>query len=110
MAYQRGDIVRADAPFSSSSSWRPWLIISNTTHPFNGTEYVAVLVTTSARPEAIELEGQHFTAGGLPQQSYVNPWNPISLKDAAIHRRQATVVATLAEQASQALREYTKSL
>lgn len=110
MAYQRGDIVRASAPFSASSSWRPWLLISNTTHPFAGSEYVAVLVTTSARPEAIELEDQHFTAGGLPKQSYVNPWNPITLKDDAIQRRQATVTAAVAEEASQELREYTETL
>lgn len=108
MAYRRCDIVRGDAPFSGSTDWRPWLIINNDTHPFYRNEYIALLVTTTERPQAIPIEETDVEEGGLPLQSYINPWNPITLKDAAVRKRQATVRPALVDRAARELRDYTR--
>lgn len=107
MGYRRCDIVRSASPFSSSASWRPWLIINNDTHPFHGTEYIALLVTTTERPEALPIDDTEIEEGGLPRQSYVHPWNPITIKEEAIQTRQATVSQDLADRASRELNTYT---
>ena len=70
----------ASDPFGGGPS-RPYLVLSNDRHPFHGEEYVATVVTTTARPAAIELDEETFIRGELPRNSYVSPWNPVTIKD-----------------------------
>jgi len=91
VAYAQGAIVVGADPFGGSQQ-RPYLVLSNTTHPFHGTEYLAALVTTTERAQAVPLAGA-YAEGQLPYESYVNPGNILTLKETAIEKRvaQATV-------------------
>ncbi len=74
MAYSQGAIVIVDDPFGNSPK-RPYLILSNDQVPFHGQEYVAAVITTTARTEAVELTANRLERGRLPWTSYVSPWS-----------------------------------
>jgi len=74
MAYPQSAIVITEDPFGNTPK-RPYLIISNDHVPFYGQEYIAVVITTTARTEAIELTTNRFETGRLPRTSYVSPWS-----------------------------------
>lgn len=83
-AFDRGHVVWHDGLFRGSD--RPWLVVSDDTHPFHGEEYLVVGITTTRRDEAIELTNQDWRVGGLPDQSYVSPWFVTTIKHASISR------------------------
>lgn len=56
MSYPLGGIVVARDPFGSGGQ-RPYLLVSNETHPFHGEEYVAAVVTTTDRRTDIHQLG-----------------------------------------------------
>ena len=74
MAYTQGDIVIADDPFGSNPE-RPYLLISNNNTPFHGEEYIAAVITSTARDAAVELTENRIRRGQLPQTSYISPWS-----------------------------------
>ncbi len=88
MAYSQGAIVIADDPFGSNPK-RPYLILSNDHVPFHGQEYIAAVITTTARIEAVELTANRFERGRLPRTSYVSPWSVLMLKDWMITKQPA---------------------
>lgn len=96
MTYPLGGIVIARDPFGAGTD-RPYLIISNDSHPFHGEEYVTTVVTTMERDRAIPLPDDVFTEGSLPRRSFVSPWNPVTLKDELLDKHVATVTAELAD-------------
>jgi len=97
MAYSQGAIVIADDPFGNNPK-RPYLILSNDHVPFHGQEYVAAVITTTARTEAVELTANRLERGRLPRTSYVSPWSIITLKDWMITKQPAeTTDATVDE-------------
>lgn len=67
-----------------------FLLVSSTSHPFHGEEYLVAVVTTTERNRAIPLDGG-YTEGGLPEQSFVSPWSLVTLKDDRISKRVASV-------------------
>jgi mRNA-degrading endonuclease toxin of MazEF toxin-antitoxin module len=79
MAYSQGAIVVAEDPFGNSPK-RPYLILSNDQVPFHGQEYVAAVITTTTRTEAVELTDDRFERGRLPRTSSVSPWSVLTLK------------------------------
>ena len=92
MAYPQGAVVLAEDPFGNTAM-RPYLICSNSRVPFHGEEYLAAIVTTTAREEAIELTDERFEAGRLPRQSYISPWAILTLKEwmiTVVARRKPT--------------------
>ena len=80
MAYSQGAIVIAEDPFGNNPK-RPYLVLSNDQLPFHGQEYVAAVLTTTARTEAVELTANRLERGRLPRTSYVSPWSVLTLKD-----------------------------
>jgi hypothetical protein len=47
MQSEQGDVVRSVDPFKlGEDSQRPWLIVSNDSHPFGEDQFVAVAVST----------------------------------------------------------------
>ena len=60
MAYPQGAIVAAEDPFGNNPK-RPYMVLSNEHVPFYGQEYIAVVVTTTGRPEAVEHETGELT-------------------------------------------------
>lgn len=103
--YPLGAIVTASDPFGNSSQ-RPYLLVSNSTHPFFGNEYVGVVVTTKFRDEAIPLRKSAYRRGSLPRESFLNPWNPVTLKAVMIGKHAATVREAVVRNAVQSLNQY----
>lgn len=90
MSYPLGGVVIARDPFGTGTD-RPYVIVSNDNPPFPGEEYIAAVVTTTERDRAVPLSDDSFIEGSLPRQSYVPPWNPITLKDHLIEKHVATI-------------------
>ena len=88
MAYSQGAILIAEDPFGNNPK-RPYLVLSNEKVPFHGQEYVAAVITTTARTEAVELTDDRFERGRLPRTSYVSPWSVLTLKDWMITKQPA---------------------
>jgi mRNA-degrading endonuclease toxin of MazEF toxin-antitoxin module len=102
--YEQGAVVVASDPFGGGDT-RPYLVVSNTTHPFGDEENVAVVITTTEREEAIPLAGE-YVEGELPYESFVSPWSPVTLKHATIDKRVAHVSREVVSKAADALYGY----
>lgn len=90
MPYPQSGLVLAHDPFGAGSK-RPYLLFLDDRHPFYGQEYIAAVVTTTDRENAIPLEDDSFEEGSLLRQSYVSPWNPVTLKAFQIDKHVATI-------------------
>ncbi|WP_311171299.1 type II toxin-antitoxin system PemK/MazF family toxin [Halobellus ordinarius] len=108
MAYSQGAIVLATDPFGQTAT-RPYLILSNSTHPFHGEEYVAAVITTTARDEAIELTPERIKRGQLPRQSYVSPWSVTTLKETMVSQQPAEATEQTVDTARQELNDYLRT-
>ena len=90
MAYAQGSIIIADNPFASG--YRPFLIVSNSSRPYQGDEYTTAIVTTTDRDAAVRFEGADLTEGAIDvYPSFANPWSLHVLAHDAIDRRVAQV-------------------
>lgn len=105
MPYPQGGVVLAPDPFGAGSK-RPYLFLSGDRHPFHGQEYIAAVVTTTGRDNAIPLEEDAFMEGSLPRQSYVSPWNPVTLKDFQIDKHVATLAESIVDDVVAELNTY----
>jgi hypothetical protein len=79
-ASKRGAVIEYPALFAFESYPRPYLVVSDDSHPFHGEEYIALAITTTEMPAAVALAADDWDRGGLPRQSYVKPWQPTLLK------------------------------
>lgn len=82
--FDRGHVVWHGGLFKTSA--RPWLVLSNDSHPFDSEEYIVAGLTTTERAAAIRLRDGDWIVGGLPRTSYVSPWFLTTLKHAAVDR------------------------
>jgi mRNA-degrading endonuclease toxin of MazEF toxin-antitoxin module len=105
VVYSQGAIVIAEDPFGNNPK-RPYLILSNDQLPFHGQEYIAAVITTTSRTEAIELTTNRFTRGRLPRPSYVSPWSVLTLKDWMITKKPAEVTDATVDEVRQDLDAY----
>lgn len=92
MRLETGDVVWHEAPFkrpqpNERCPDRPWLIISNDSHPFQGTEYVVLGMTTNPRSEGIRIQETDWINGGTAETSFISPWFAMTLKHADITHR-----------------------
>ena len=92
----RGTIVWHEAPFKASQSDgsppnRPWLIVSNDNHPFQGSEYIVLGMTTNPRSEGIRVQDDDWVDGGTSKTSFISPWFAMTLKHADISYRIGTL-------------------
>ena len=72
MTYAQGSIVIADNPFAPG--FRPFLVVSNSSRPYQGEEYTTAIVTTTERDTAVRFEADDLTEGGIDEYpSFVNP-------------------------------------
>jgi mRNA-degrading endonuclease toxin of MazEF toxin-antitoxin module len=75
MQPERGDVVRSADPFKlGDDRQRPWLIVNNDAHPFDGEQYIAVAISTKEYGDSIPLSEGVWEVGGVPRQSFVSPW------------------------------------
>ncbi|WP_436906538.1 type II toxin-antitoxin system PemK/MazF family toxin [Halosimplex marinum] len=108
MAYSQGAVVVAADPFGDSPK-RPYLVLSNDTVPFHGQEYVAAVVTTTARDEAVELTDDRFERGRLPRTSYVSPWSVVTLKDWMVDKQPAEATDAAVDEVRRELNAYLRT-
>ncbi len=74
MQPERGDIVRSSDPFKlGEKRQRPWLIVNNSSHPFNDEQFLAVAISTKEYERSIALDDV-WEVGGVPRESFVSPW------------------------------------
>ena len=96
---RRGGIVVASDPYGRTPR-RPYLLLSDETHPFAGAQYIAAGITTKEYPPSISLAGR-FVDGGLSEHSFVSPWAVVSLREADIERAVAIVDRTVTRTAAE---------
>jgi mRNA-degrading endonuclease toxin of MazEF toxin-antitoxin module len=105
MAYPQGAVVIASDLFGDNPK-RPYLVASNQELPFHGEEYVAAAITTTERPEAVELTGDRIVDGRLPRTSYVSPWTVVTLKHWQIDKQPALATDGTVDEVRRELRYY----
>ena len=106
MAYPQGAIVFATDPFGGNPGGRPYVVLSNSDHPFADEECVAAVITTTERAAAIKLDEKAFTRGSLPKRSFVSPWSVVTLKNQTVTKHVATVTKTVVDTAVSELNHY----
>ena len=68
MKYDRGDVVFGADPFDNDKDARPWLIISDDSHPFYGEQYVSLTLTSKMwYDDGFELCDDDWIRGGMPE-------------------------------------------
>lgn len=102
-AYNRGDVVWHPAPFKRPPKERPFLILSDHTHPFHGSEYAVVGLTTTARTAAIELGESSWDVGAPGAESFASPWYVFTLKHVDIVRPKGALTVAATERVAQAV-------
>jgi hypothetical protein len=102
--YERGTIVVASDPFGNTPR-RPYLLVSDETHPFTGEQYIAVGISTKAYDESIPL-ADSFTSGELTRESFVSPWAVVSLLESDIERAVAQVETPVTDEVIKQLTAY----
>jgi len=80
--FQRADVVKHPAPFKQPPNHRFFVILSDSSHPFHGEEYAVTALTSTKRPEAIELDDSDWRFGGPAGDSYASPWYLFTIKHA----------------------------
>jgi hypothetical protein len=91
MSIRRADVVWATDPFRDGENPRPWLVLSDSRHPFHGEECVCAPMTTTERPAAISVGRSDWTDGGSDVRSFVSSWSPMTVKHDTIRKRQGMI-------------------
>lgn len=103
--YARGAVVKGPDEFGDHD-FRPFVCLSDETHPFADEEVRYAAVTTTRRSVALPLTADDFASGGLPRESYVNPWTLISIRHADMDAVEGQLVDTTVETIAQAAASY----
>jgi len=98
--YARGTVVKG-LDLLGPHEHRPYVCLSTTDPPFRDEEAVYAVVTTTRRSAAIPLAATDFTSGGLPRESYVNPWVLVTIKHADIQGIEVKLTADTVDKIAQ---------
>ena len=101
--FQRGTVVWHPAPFKQPPRERPFLILSDSSHPFHESEYAVVGLTTTNRPPAIELTASDWTAGSPGTDSYASPWYVFTIKHTDIKRAKGALATSATDRVATAV-------
>ena len=107
MADMQGEVWWGPAPHKSDSAYRPWLIISDTSHPFSAEECIAVGMTTQSHSDGIAVPDEAWIHGGSKKDAYVSPWYVTTIKHRDLDNQQGTLSDPLVAAAIEALHDYT---
>lgn len=79
---RRGDVVLAPDPFTDDGdAMRPWAVVNNESHPFDGKQYVAMALTTKTWYEdRVSLADEDYREGQAPVDSSLVPHALTSLR------------------------------
>lgn len=107
MTLVRGDVVEAGDPFTDANASRPFVIVNTDDHPFHGTQYIVLTLTTKTwYGETIGLEEDDFHDGGVPERSSIVPWGVASPGHEDITDRFGRLDETVVDRAVEALIGY----
>ncbi|MFC6874553.1 hypothetical protein [Halobellus marinus] len=95
-AYTRGAVVKGP-DLLGDHDYRPYVCLSDDSHPFHDEEALYAAVTTTRRAVAIPLGDEDFVSGGLPRESYVNPWTVVVIRHADIEDKEGHLVEETTE-------------
>jgi mRNA interferase MazF len=101
----RGAVVKGPDLFADHS-YRPYVCLCDESHPFSDEEALCVAVTSTERSEAIRLGGAEFERGGLPRESYANPWTVVSIRHADIADTEGVLTEETTERIADAAADY----
>jgi len=91
MAYEQGEVWWGPAPHKSSPAYRPWLVVSNTSHPFAEEECIVVGMSTTNHEESIAVPDDAWVRGGSEKDAYVSPWYVTTVKHRDFDTQQGTI-------------------
>ena len=83
----RGSVMKGPDLFADHD-YRPYVRLSDDSHPFGDEEALYVAVTTTPRSVAVSLTESDFAAGSLPKDSYANPWTVVPIRHADIQAKE----------------------
>lgn len=107
MALDRGTVWWGPAPHKSGPAYRPWVVVSDSTHPFSREECIALALTTTRHPAGIEVPDDAWVEGGSDTDSFVSPWYVATMKTRDFDRQQGILDDSILTEAIVALHQYT---
>lgn len=105
MTDARGAVAKGPDLFADND-FRPYVRIGDDTHPFADEEAVYVAATTTRRSAAIPLTEAEFADGGLPRETYVNPWTVVTIRHADIRGKEGRLTEEATETIASATAGY----
>ena len=112
-AYQQGDIVVVDFPFTdvSQTKKRPALVLSNQTINQTG-DYLLVMITSQVKYDGLSLPitSVDYVGGPLPLISYVRFHKVFLLNESLISHRYSAVAASFRQTVADALANLIQSV
>lgn len=110
MGYERGGVWWGPATHKRGPAYRPWVVVSDSDHPFSDHESIAVAMTTQQHAEGLEVPETAWVQGGSETQSYVSPWYVATIKHRDFDRQQGTLSEAVLADSIEALHRYTPSI
>jgi mRNA-degrading endonuclease toxin of MazEF toxin-antitoxin module len=111
MNFERGDVLYGDDPFKGEEYARPWLVISNETHPYHGEQYVVLALTTRTWHDGVvEIPETAWLNGGTPAKSRIIPWSVETLEQEDVHHWQGSIDPGLVDRAVRDLVDYLENV
>lgn len=107
MNHERGDVRWGPAPHKAGPAYRPWVIVSDSSHPFADTECIAIALTTQQHPEGISVPDRAWIRGGSEVTAYLSPWYVATIKHADFDRHQGALAPDVVDAAIEAMHRYT---
>ena len=107
MKATQGDVWWGPAPHKSDPAYRPWLVVSDDTHPFANEECIVVGMTTQGHADGIAVSNEAWIRGGSEQEAYVSPWYVTTIKHRDMENQQGEIAESLVTEAVEALHRYT---
>jgi mRNA interferase MazF len=107
--YVRGSVVKGP-DLLGPHDYRPYVCLSTDSPPFRDEEAVYSAVTTTRRSVAVPLTDSDFDTGGLPRESYVNPWVLVTIKHADIDEVEGKLTEETADDIAREAAEHLGAL
>lgn len=107
MSHGRGEVWWGPTLHKDSAAYRPWLIVSDASHPFHAEECIVLAMTTQRHSEGIAVPDSAWIRGGSETDAYVSPWYVSTFKHDDFDRQQGLLDAEIVDEAVDDLRRYT---
>lgn len=107
MGYGRGEVWWGPALHKGTSAYRPWVIVSDDSHPFPTEECIALAMTTKRHREGIPVPDRAWAEGGSKRDASISPWYVTTVKLDDLDRQQGVLDEGIVDEAVAALHEYT---